>query len=302
MQWQDKRATVPRAECKHESISSVGRGLAPALRYGPQIIRCCTLLQGGTAQRKVKGMDDRRKELMEELEEVKLSLLMDSYAEADGARFLEEFERDSEKIVLPDKLDQACNEYIDTYFEEETRKKKRKRTALRVLKVTVFVFLIVGALCFTVTHVKAIKAPLVNSLLKSDGWLKDVGMAIINDTNLDSDKVDNKFERLATCVPSGYELLVDDTHGAYTGGVAYVNDKSEIISFASLETDASMDYTTEGREVVEMKILHYDGYFMREDALLQVIWLDPERDRIYELFTTGFSEDDFWDLVYTMAE
>lgn len=70
-------------------------------------------------------MDDHRKQqLVEQYEDLALSLLMEDYADEEGERLLQDFKaakRSGELPELPTTLDQKCRKIIDASFAKQNR-------------------------------------------------------------------------------------------------------------------------------------------------------------------------------------
>ena len=249
-------------------------------------------------------MDEYRKKLVEEYEELSLALLMDRHAEEDGARFLEEFEKAAENTVMPDELDQACKKHIEAHFAKAAAKKKAKHATLRTLKAAVLVCVILGVLITTAMSVEAVRVPVLNFFLTSDGVLRYLGNEIIDAESNDSGKLkdeENKLSKLGLFVPLGYELAVDNSFDDYTGKVIYENENEEQIALTVCPTDGTVNLPTEGCEAVEMKIMDYEAVYINDGNRNEVMWTDSETEKVYVLYSTGLNETDFWKLAYAMA-
>ena len=68
--------------------------------------------------------DQRKQQLVEQYEDLALSMLMEDYAQAEGERLLREFEeaeRNGELPEMPEELDRKCRNLIETSFAKQAR-------------------------------------------------------------------------------------------------------------------------------------------------------------------------------------
>lgn len=68
--------------------------------------------------------DQRKQQLVEQYEDLALSMLMEDYAQAEGERLLREFEeaeRNGGLPEMPEELDRKCRNLIETSFAKQAR-------------------------------------------------------------------------------------------------------------------------------------------------------------------------------------
>ena len=246
--------------------------------------------------------DTRREQLKEQYDELAFALLMDEYAEKDGARLLKEFEEAQQSGDLPEipaDLDNKCQNLIDKHFARQ----KQKRAALRIgksaLKVAMFTLVFLGFAATMVMSVEALRVPVLNFFMQHTGIY----------TSLTTDPAENDLPDeiediegwVSPLMPIDYKIVSKSVYKDGTFRLYYENDNGQLISFVSTTSNATKNVDTEDADTIEMKLFEYSAFYIQKDGH-RIIWADPDNEIVYDLYASGLDEDTFWKLAYSLAE
>ena len=245
--------------------------------------------------------DQHRQQLVEQYEDIALSLLMDDYAAEEGAKLLKEFEvaeKNGELPEFPDDLDENCRKLIDKSFAKHERNRLLTRIGKAALKVAVFAFVFMSLAVMTVMSVDALRVPVLNFVIQHTD--------VYTTLSTDEDRVetlghlDEVKQRLAALVPPEYSLVVDNCESNHVR-LYYQDADGHLIVFLVEPAEGTSHIDTEDATVMEIDLNGYDALFIEKDGF-RVIWGDPEIQMIYDLAANGLDSQSFWELAYALAE
>ena len=244
--------------------------------------------------------EQKKQKLLEQYDDAAFALLMDEYAETEGARLMAEFEAAQAAGQVPDipiELDEQCRRMI-----RRDRAKKRGIRAARsfrkiAVKAAVAVLVFIGLMTTVVMSVDALRIPVFNYLLEHfDASSKITFTDQSSDAN--HDLVD---DYLATLLPEKYNhLAYDNTDGLVYS--VYKDDTGHVVMLDMEATSGEYYFDTEDAECREIILEGFDAYFIIKDSRLQMIWIDPELHIMYHLTATEFTEEEFFELCSSLAQ
>lgn len=244
--------------------------------------------------------DTRREQLLNQYEDAALELLMDEYAEADGKRLWNEFEEAQKKgniSPIPEDLDNQCKQIILEYTSKARRKAAFDRIVRTLSKVAIFLLVFSSISITLVMSVDAFRIPVLNYLLRHD--IRFTSLLIGNQSESD---INNNYEvDIEDLIPSGFYLdsKVVSPNGVLSYG--YKNGDEGIISLQIIPSDGMLNFDTEEAIIQELQINDHDAVFIEKDGY-RIVWLDPERNIAYDLYSNSISDKDFWKIVYSLAK
>lgn len=246
--------------------------------------------------------DQRRQQLVEQYEDIALSLLMDDYADEDGARLLQEFEaaaKNGDLPELPDELDEKCRKLIDESFEKRERSNLLTRIGSTVLKAAVYVFVLLGLSTAMVLSVEALRIPVLNFFVQYTDIYTSLSMEE-PDTDVQV-QLDDLERRLQSLISDEYILVARETDKEGYLGLYFQNASGNIIALVANPSVGTINIDTEDSNAIRMELNTYDAVFVEKDGF-HIIWYNSDSQMIYDLFADGMEADCFWELAYALAE
>ncbi len=113
--------------------------------------------------------ENKKLELLDQYDDVTFALLMDGYAEEEGARLRREFEEAQaagEVSETSDALDEKCLQMIHRDFAKKRGKRNVRKFVKMTCKVAVAVMVFLGVVTTTVMSVDAFRIPVLNYIVE----------------------------------------------------------------------------------------------------------------------------------------
>ena len=242
----------------------------------------------------------KKLELLDEYDDAAFALMMDEYAEEEGARLWEEFEEAmaaGQVPEVPKSLDEKCLEIIHQDFRKRRRKSLTRKILQTTAKAAVAVLVFLGVAAATVVSVDAFRIPVLNYLVTNFDW--DTKIDFKEQTSGTTEEGRDDF--LATLLPTTY----NNTYYDETDGLVYTMYETQTGNYVTLDmTSISGDYyfDSENAECEPMQLQGFDAFFVEKDSRFQLIWFDPELEVVYHLTATEFGKDDFIALGNALAQ
>lgn len=255
----------------------------------------------------VKPMADTRRELLEEqFSDAALLLLMDNYAEAEGSELWEAYLESGAGI--PERLDRACQEQIQKHYKETEKSALLRRTVYRAAKIAAVFAVCIFLSIQLVMSVEALRVPFLNMCLDVRRHFSSLTFQA-EETAPQSPSDDSI--NLPIYVPDGFRLSVkhhnyDDFDLIYEDSglfLAYTDSQDHILTIQTIPAAGTITIDTEGAETSEFLLNGMDAIHIRqeEDGMLRTIWIDPERQRLYDVSCDGLSEEEFSQYVFELS-
>lgn len=212
--------------------------------------------------------ENKKLELLDQYDDVTFALLMDEYAEEEGARLRKEFEEAQsagEVSDTPDALDEKCLQMIHRDFAKKRGKENVRKIIRMTSKVAVAVMVFLGVMTMTVMSVDALRIPVMNFIIEQYDKYSSIT------TSKESAKiVEDPCVLLADLLPTGYTNTIYSVEEGMSF-VLYQNDNGDTVSLSITMSGTEKNVDTEGANCVEI-LLTNDKALLIEKNGYQVIW------------------------------
>lgn len=245
--------------------------------------------------------DEHRQQSVERYEEAAISLLMEEYLEAEGARLLQKIDQLQENGELPEipaELDEKCRKLIDKTFAAQERRTKLKNLRTFVSKAAVIVLSLCAISAVTVLSVDAFRIPVLNFLMDQSGRYSTV---VFDEYETTGDTAKNSaITKLENNLPEGYQVLKHTISDA-SDRITCTDQNGRIIYLEICKIDGGFNVDTEDEEYHEVELGQYAAVFQEKEGY-HLRWIDQNSNSLYTLFSNGLSDVEFWKLAYVIAE
>lgn len=259
-------------------------------------------------------MENKRiDELSENYEDALMALLMDEYAEANGAQLLKEYEEEERSGAIPDipeALDKKCRDLIRRSYAKH-RFRVRLRTVAGISKRVALITLAALGLCSVlIVSVEAIRTPVIRFFIEQNEEFSSIDFDTVGSNTESSDPieaadesqpVDRSISPLVGMVPDGYELVHFSDKGKRGFTCLYKDDADNIISFSATPAKGRLNVDTEDAIVEDIELLGHDGMLILKADDKKIVWLDEAVSICYQLRATELEQGELWALAETVA-
>ena len=214
--------------------------------------------------------EQKKQKLLEQYDDAAFALLMDEYAEEEGARLMAEFEAAQAAGQVPEmprELDEQCRRMI--------RRDRAKKWGIRAarsfrkvaVKAAVAVLVFIGLITTVVMSVDALRVPMLNFFVE----YFDTFALISTEDNPEAFNTD-LLSALEGFIPMDY---VQTLHSVDTNLVCtmYENADGETICMEIWPSGASMNIDTEDAECTEIFLGDYKALLIEKHGY-QIVWTD----------------------------
>lgn len=242
--------------------------------------------------------EQKKQKLLEQYDDAAFALLMDEYAETEGARLMAEFEAAQaagQVPEMPQELDEQCRRMI-----RRDRAKKRGIRAARsfrkvAVKAAVAVLVFIGLMTTVVMSVDALRVPVLNYLVKHFEKYSSIDFT----DQSDKETLGNGINPLANLIPEGYSEIAYDDHDGLISAM-YENEFGNYILLSMVPTSGELWFDTEGATCENVTLGDYSAILIREERL-QMIWVDEDMQICFSFVSDGLDEDTFRDICESLA-
>ena len=257
-------------------------------------------------------MDDKRtNELQDQYEDALMALLMNEYAELNGARLLEEYEeaeRNGAILEVPEALDEKCRNMIHRAYAKQRSRIRFKSFVKASKRVAAITLAVLGLCSVLIVSVEAFRTPILNFFIEQHekystiDFGKDSNAATSEATEptAESQPVDRSEDPLVGMVPDGYNLIQFSNKGKRGFTCLYKDSDGEVISFMATPTEGLLNVDTENATVTDIELLNHKGKLIEKDGY-KIVWFDASTSICYQLRTTGIGRGETWALAETVA-
>ena len=245
-------------------------------------------------------MRDEQQQLVDQYEDLIISFLLDEYAEADGARLLQEYEKldkDKELPIIPEALDEKCKKLINQSFAQQKRKLHMKRIGTFISKVAIVVLILLGLSTVTVLSVDAFRVPVLNFLMDQSGRYSTV--VFENNANPDGIGEDSVVTRFEVNLPEGYRIIKHDITGM-SDMITCSNEHGHMLYLEITKTDSGLTVDTEDQGFQKTDFHGYEAVFQDKNGYC-LMWLDDNSQTVYTLYSSDLQIDLFWEFASTLV-
>ena len=240
--------------------------------------------------------EQKKQKLLEQYDDAAFALLMDEYAEEEGARLMAEFEAAQaagQVPQMPQELDEQCRRMI-----RRDRAKKRGIRAARsfrkvAVKAAVAVLVFIGLMTTVVMSVDAFRIPVLNFFVE----YFDTFASISTEDHPEAINTDPLIA-LEGLIPMDY---IQTLHSVNTNFVCtmYENADGEKISLDIFSSGASMNIDTENAEYTEIFLGDYKALLIEKYGY-QIVWTD-DVGITYVFYASNLSKKEVIEICSSLA-
>ena len=241
--------------------------------------------------------ENKKLELLDQYDDVTFALLMDEYAEEEGARLRKKFEEAQaagEITDTPDALDEKCLQMIHRDFAKKRGKENVRKIIRMTSKVAVAVMVFLGIVTATIFSVDALRIPVLDFIVEHYSEYSAIAFEG-NDTG-PTHRTTDLFEN---ALPDGY-ALVSSTITEHLTLVAYQNENGDIVQLNITPAEGEIRLDTEGARYSEIELYEYKAILLEENGY-QVFWHDESNGVVYTVQATALSKEQIIDICYALA-
>lgn len=231
--------------------------------------------------------ENKKLELLDQYDDVTFALLMDEYAEEEGARLRKEFEEAQaagEVSDTSDALDEKCLQMIHRDFAKKRGKENVRKIIRMTSKVAVAVLVFFGVVTATIFSVDALRIPVMNFLIEH----YEKYSAITTNNEYTAVKED-PFVLLGDILPSGYTNTLNSIEEGMSFFL-YTNDYGDTVSLSISMAGTEKNVDTEGANYTEILLANSKAILVEKNGY-QVIWTNSE-GAIYNFRASNLTQNE----------
>lgn len=239
--------------------------------------------------------ENKKLELLDQYDDVTFALLMDEYAEEEGARLRKEFEEAQaagEVSDTSDALDEKCLQMIHRDFAKKRGKENVRKIIRMTSKVAVAVMVFLGVLTTTVMSVDALRIPFINYLVEHYEIFSSIN---ISGESESSESTTVTGDPIYLLLPDAYSTIYfTENDNMINSG--YQNDQGSTIYFDMLPATSEYRFDTENSEYEYIVIHGHEVMVISKDGF-QAVWVDSSETTIFSLFSSDMTKDEYTKLI-----
>lgn len=239
-------------------------------------------------------MDDKHKqELLDQFDDATFALMMDEYAQQEGARLLQEFNEAvsaGEVPEIPEHLDSRCRRTIRREFAGQRLKARAQRLVKAACKAAVVAMAVFSVAAAAILSVEALRVPVLSFLVGHFGEYSSIELTT----------QPRQEECLSGLLPADYDLVYCEEHDGLVSTM-YENSAADYIIFDMSPATGEYWFDSEGGEWEYVTIGGFEAIFLREDRL-QMIWIDESAQIVYNFTASGLPESEFLEICENLAQ
>lgn len=251
--------------------------------------------------------NDRMDELNEQLEDAYFALLLNRYAESEGKKQQEEYEKAAARNELPpvpEDLDAKCRDLIRKSSAKGRRKQLIQRTLPRIGRLAAVLLIVIGLCTTLVFSVDALRIPVMNFIIDQYGKFTSIGNNVYVPTtdptdNSPSSAIDSP---LAGLLPDNFELINYSLFDGNTMICSYQGPNNCVLSFSISNYDGGLNIDTEDAITDPINLLGHEGLLIDKGSKLSIVWLDTSSNKTYCITATRMTHGELWDLAVATAK
>lgn len=222
--------------------------------------------------------DQKRQELMDQYDDAVFALLMNEYAEEEGARLRKEFEDAKavgEVCETPDLLDEKCLRMIHREFARKRYYDNTRKFIKMTCKAAVFAMVLLGVMTMTVLSVNALRVPVLNFIVEHF----DEYTSISQSKETQPEEV-SYGAILDAYLPANYQQqhYVDTDNMVI---VVYADEVGNLVQLTIIPESVALNLDSEQATYSEIMVSESKAALIEKDGY-QVIWVS-EDNRTFNL-------------------
>lgn len=244
--------------------------------------------------------ENKKLELLDQYDDVTFALLMDEYAEEEGARLRKEFEEAQaagEVSDTSDALDEKCLQMIHRDFAKKRGKENVRKIIRMTSKVAVAVMVFLGVVATTIMSVDAFRISFINYFIERHDTFSSIN---ISENSLPTSETSITADPILSLLPENYTTIYyNESDGLINCG--YQNEQNSVIYFDMLPGTAAYQFDTE-KAVYEYVLLHGHEVMVIEKDGLQALWLDSTEVTLFTLVASDMPKEEFINLITNIIQ
>ena len=246
--------------------------------------------------------EQKKQKLLEQYDDAAFALLMDEYAEEEGARLMAEFEAAQAAGQVPEmpaELDEQCRRMI-----RRDRAKKRGIRAARsfrkvAVKVAVAVLVFIGLMTTVVMSVDALRVPVLNFIVEHFNNYSSASFESNTPTENHNPTTNYpSIDLFESIIPQDY-TLVSQTITENLALIAYENNDLDTIQLCITPAKGEVRLDTEDAIYSEVILYNYKAILLEKNGY-QVFWHDEKADVLYTVIATALTKEAILEICYTL--
>lgn len=234
--------------------------------------------------------ENKKLELLDQYDDVTFALLMDEYAEEEGARLRKEFEEAQaagEVTDTSDALDEKCLQMIRRDFAKKRGKDNVRKIIRMTSKVAVAVKVFLGVATATIFAVDAFRIPVLNFIFTNYEQFSSIN---IEGNNSDTLPVEAE-DYLLGLLPNGF-YQTNSSSDADATFSSYKDTDGNSVQFLMTISDGTHHIDTEGSTTSEIDLGYYKAILIEKNGY-RVVWYDDTIGILFDIRSTGLEKNDF---------
>lgn len=231
--------------------------------------------------------------LQDAFEDAYFAILIDAFAESEGARLLAENKRlATEPLELPEGMDERIIQAIRREYQK-LRWKKIARVGRRVVSRVAVVVLAVVVLFTTLCISSSAFRERVLNIVQA--WSQEYTRFHFEET---SDVRTEAVPHEPYWLPDGYKKISNTDDQAV---LKYETQQGNRLIIYIKDASYATNVDTENAISVEnIAVNEYSGFVVNKDGTLQLIWSDTEHDKFISIFAICLSKDEVISIAQSM--
>ncbi len=243
--------------------------------------------------------DNQNQRRQEEWDDAALGLLMNEYAEVEGEALWREFQ-----------AAEAAGKEAEARKREDRKLRRGSRDQNRRIlflngfgkcfkRVAVIFLVLLCLLSPAIMSVEAFKIPVLNYIVALEKKFSGFNFGKNEYLTQEQEEV-VKLIQSEPC-PEGYQFAGQE-FDSYGRIWLYFECEGKVgIKVSIYPSEGQINVDTEDIEQIPMKIHEYEAVYLQKEGH-RLMWLDAERELIFNLRALELTEDDFWRYAYTLIE
>lgn len=239
--------------------------------------------------------ENKKLELLDQYDDVTFALLMDEYAEEEGARLRKEFEEAQaagEVTDTSDALDEKCLQIIHRDFAKKRGKDNVRKIIRMTSKVAVAVMVFLGVATATIFSVDAFRLPVLSYLMEQHEKYSALNLREQEDNTI-PDWAEHE-DPITQFVPSNYISVYYESTDGYISSL-HKDENDERINFDMCPVYDEYRFDTEDAECEDISVMGYDAILVLGEPIV-LVWYDDISGTVYNLSATNLPKEQLLEL------
>lgn len=236
-------------------------------------------------------MTDREKQLIENVEDAKFSLLLYRMSLANGRKLDQKNEelKEDDSFSVPERIDVSAHNTIKKEFAKKDARKTARVFGKVISKVAVVVLVVNIIFITSFSTASAFRSGVLNFLFTTFGE----GTSVTLGQSAGEAAADDGDAHLGW-LPENLVQTLNDDWGTVGFDVVYEGSDGSFLDFTKFLGDGLSNVDTEDADIVrKIVVLDHNGIYIKKGEENTAIWGDTHTGYVYSVISIGISADDF---------